>query len=267
MAPRRGQGDERWGRPVQQDPEGRSGQDRPPVEPDAVVALPDAGDALRLLGGFALRRGGVDLELAPTEQRLLALLALRGPLGRGRAAGRLWPDADEARAAAAMRTVLWRLRRLDGRLVLATGDTLRLDASLPVDVSSLTAMARTQPAVTAAQVPTGELLPEMDDDWVVEERPRLLDLQVHVLEEAGERLRERGQHAAALECAHAVLRLDALRETAHRLVLRVHLDEGNVAQAVRWYDAYEQLLRAELGLRPSPLIRSLLPRSPEDGPR
>ena len=47
---------------------------------------------------------------------------------------------------------------------------------------------------------------------------------------------------------------------AQRLALEVHLDEGDVAAAVRGYEAYAALLRSELGLQPSTLIRSLLPR-------
>jgi DNA-binding SARP family transcriptional activator len=57
-----------------------------------------------------------------------------------------------------------------------------------------------------------------------------------------------------------------LRESAHRTVVRAHLAEGNVAEALRAHAVFRDLLREELGVSPteqmSRLVRgiTLLPR-------
>jgi DNA-binding SARP family transcriptional activator len=51
---------------------------------------------------------------------------------------------------------------------------------------------------------------------------------------------------------------EPLRESAHRLLIQVHLAEGNVAEAVRQYELYRGLLATELGIEPSLAIKRLL---------
>jgi hypothetical protein len=51
---------------------------------------------------------------------------------------------------------------------------------------------------------------------------------------------------------------DPLRESAQRLLVRVHLNEGNVAEAFRQYGAYADLLHRELGAAPSRVMTDLL---------
>jgi DNA-binding SARP family transcriptional activator len=41
-------------------------------------------------------------------------------------------------------------------------------------------------------------------------------------------------------------------------VISVHLAEGNPSEALRQYGRFRELLRAELGLEPSPLIKELV---------
>ncbi|WP_086663427.1 bacterial transcriptional activator domain-containing protein [Lentzea kentuckyensis] len=49
-----------------------------------------------------------------------------------------------------------------------------------------------------------------------------------------------------------------MRESAHRTLVEPHLADGNPAQAVRQYQSYRELLRAQLGLEPSPHIHDLM---------
>jgi hypothetical protein len=67
------------------------------VAPAAPVAqFAPAGPRLYLLGGFGLQVGGNAVPLAPSQQRLVALLGLRGgALHRGYVAGLLWGDSSE----------------------------------------------------------------------------------------------------------------------------------------------------------------------------
>uniref|UniRef100_UPI003873C577 BTAD domain-containing putative transcriptional regulator n=1 Tax=Actinoallomurus spadix TaxID=79912 RepID=UPI003873C577 len=52
--------------------------------------------------------------------------------------------------------------------------------------------------------------------------------------------------------------MNRCRESAHRAVALVHLDEGNPAEALRQYEVYRRLLHAELGLPPSQRFRGLI---------
>jgi len=67
-----------------------------------------------------------------------------------------------------------------------------------------------------------------------------------------------GRYADAIEVGLAALRNEPLRESAHRALISVHLAEGNPSEALRQYRQFRELLRAELGLEPSPLIKELV---------
>ena len=69
---------------------------------------------------------------------------------------------------------------------------------------------------------------------------------------------ERGKYGAALNVALAAIKSEPLRESAHRLVIRVHLAEGNPGEAMRQFQAYQSLLADELGLQPSEQILRLI---------
>ena len=92
----------------------------------------------------------------------------------------------------------------------------------------------------------GELLPDWDDPWVEGERERLRQLRLHMLEAVADRFTATGQFGLAIEVAFRVLQADALRESAHRALIRAHLAEGNIVEARRAYSVCEQLLHREL---------------------
>ncbi len=69
-------------------------------------------------------------------------------------------------------------------------------------------------------------------------------------------------HADAIQAALAAIRLEPLRETAHRTLIEIHLAEGNWSEARRHFLRCSQLLRDELGVAPSPSICRLLDQRP-----
>src|SRR5437867_12021057 len=100
-----------WCRP---ETESRGSSPPLPPTPSSAMALPitaiepGAGDqpvCLRLLGGFELSYQGHPLDVPMASQRILALLALRNqPMQRAYVAGTLWPNYNEERATANLRT-------------------------------------------------------------------------------------------------------------------------------------------------------------------
>ncbi|MCA1696878.1 MAG: transcriptional regulator, partial [Actinobacteria bacterium] len=67
----------------------------------------------------------------------------------------------------------------------------------------------------------------------------------------------RGELEIALALAMAAVAVDSLRETAHRLVVRAHLAEGNVSEARRHIAEVSQLMIDELGVSPSAALCDL----------
>ena len=90
-----------------------------------------------------------------------------------------------------------------------------------------------------------------DDDWALFERERIKQLCLHALEALSVLQLKGGAPAAAINAALLAVRLEPLRESAHRAISHAHLEEGNMAQAVRQYKTYRELLHRELGLLPS----------------
>ncbi len=233
-----------------------------------------------LLDGFGLdlsghgRRPASD-GLPAAVQRLVAHLCLSQRPGRAATAGRLWPDVPEDHAHGSLRSALWRLNKAAPGLVEASGSALRLAPGVRIDVRDLTEWAWRavappggpgDPALADPALPDtallGDLLPGWYDDWVLLERERLRQLRMHALEAVAARLASLGRHGEALQAAYAAVRAEPLREAPHRLVVRIHLAEGNVADAVRAYEFFRALLGSELGVAPSQHMTRLVQHVP-----
>ena len=223
------------------------------------------GSELRLLNGFELTTDGVPVSFGCAAQRLVAYLALqRRPRSRMLAAATLWPEASEERARANLRSTLWRLRAPCARIVAADGVRLTLSTSVVVDVDELVIHASALIAGNADLEAAcllgldGELLPDWYDDWVLIERERLRQLRLHALESVARRRAAQGRYGEACDLAVAALAVDPLRETAHQLLIELHLAEGNRVEAVRHYALYRRLLAEKFGLEPTPQMRKLI---------
>jgi DNA-binding SARP family transcriptional activator len=222
---------------------------------------------LRLLNAFDLRCGKNAIALPRSAQRLLAFIALsERPVQRASVAGTLWLDSPEERAAANLRSSLWRLNRAGHRLVDATDHQLELAPAVRVDVRD--AVARAHALLTGSPATdevdprcaglTGELLPDWYDDWVLIERERLRQLSLHALETLAERLLDAERLGEALEAALAAVAEEPLRESAHRTLVKIHLAEGNACEARRQFRLFSRLLDEQLGLAPSPRFEQLV---------
>lgn len=221
---------------------------------------------LRLLDSFELRIEDRGVPLPLQAQRVLGYLAVVQPVqSRSVLAGCLWADVPQERAMATLRNALWRLRAADSALVRTSRETVTLSPFVRTD---LWRARRSAAAITSEQsVRCGpeligmlgaDLLTTWDDDWLRIERERLRQLRIHALEFLAEQLIQRGRHAEAIQAALTAVAAEPLRESAQIALIRAFLGEGNTSEAIRQYRSFRDLLAAELGLRPSARIQTML---------
>jgi DNA-binding SARP family transcriptional activator len=201
---------------------------------------------IKLLDGFELLVGDEPVPVIPSSQRLLAFLALHGAtVPRQTVAAAMWPQATAKRAATCLRSALWRLVKPPHPLIECGKDRLRVAAAVAVDVAMVRAFVAEQ-AAPPLRVPVtalaAELLPGWSEPWVEAEREWCRQTCLRALEVLSERFRVRGDYFRAHETA----------------LIELHLADGNPAAALRQYTKYQTLVRAELGVSPSPEIRSLV---------
>ena len=229
------------------------------------------GLQVSILGSFGFSAiDGSRPVLSGGSQRLLAFLALRkDAVPRSTAAVSLWPDASEDHAGSSLRSAIARLTSSTRDAVAITDVDLKLADDVAVDFRASQGLARSllepEIAPTVSKLGGGpiavlsrDLLPDWYDDWVVPEAEEWRQLRLHALEALCDLLTIEGRFAHAMGAALAALRAEPLRESSNAAVIRVHLAEGNQADALREFRRYRALLQRELGVEPTPELFELV---------
>lgn len=225
---------------------------------------------LSLISDFELCCRGKPVEMPLSSQRLVCFLALHNkPLRRSYVSSALWLDSSEARAKASLRSSLWRVPSPDGLKVVDASNThIRLNPVVTIDLHMVIARARAVIDDDGANLAAVDVARELCafgddilhgwyDDWVIIERERFRQLRLHALDQLGEHLLTAGRYADASQVALSCVQAEPLRESAHRLLIRIYLREGNVAEAIRQYHRFARMLRDELGVNPSAAMEEL----------
>ena len=222
--------------------------------------------SLRLLTEFQLLIDGRTITLPHSVERVVAFLGIsQVPVSRVRLAATLWPDVADYRANGDLRSALWRMRRITG-VIEEVDSRLSLAGEVEVDIVDLTELTQAlilEPAPPALDrlpdlVRAHEILPGWDEEWLIVERERYRIHRLRALERSAEALLAADDYAAALDAALASVVTEPYRETAHRLVIQIHIAEGNNAEALRAYRCYRSLVADELGIAPSSMMDDLV---------
>ena len=123
------------------------------------------------------------------------------------------------------------------------------------EIDRLAAEGRHAEALTLAD---GDLLTDLDDDWVLEERQAHRDRTVELLVVLGEAAEAAGDLDAAVRVRAPPAELDPVSEDAARVLMRRLARTGDSAAAVASYEAFRAALRRELGMAPSAETRALV---------
>ena len=215
---------------------------------------------------MALEVDGRAAEL-PASRRLrslLAWLALNpGMQPRSQVAARFWPDVLDTSARGSLRNAVLELRRSlppeAGRYLIATRDAVGLgpDEELWVDVREFNRAVSERRPGDALALGEGELLPELDDDWVFDAREAHTHELGGLLERAVTEAEEADELDAAIEYARRLVTLHPLGEEPARRLMRLLSAAGESPAALGVYERLRERLCTELKMAPSAATREL----------
>ena len=191
---------------------------------------------------------GSAVALAARDAALLAWLALEGPTPRARLAELLWPDSDADAARNALRQRLFHLRKSLGFDAVVGSTTLALAEGLTHDLEDADSVLGDEPAAAAGPYAV----------WLEQQRQRRRDRTHLSLVELAQMAEDARDWDDALSHAQELLALEPVSEAAHRRVIRLHYLAGDRAAALLAFDRCEQVLKDEVGARPSAQTLALL---------
>jgi DNA-binding SARP family transcriptional activator len=186
--------------------------------------------------------------LGPRDGALLAWLALEGPTPRARLAQLLWPESEPESARNALRQRLFQLKKLLGVDVVSGSATLALAVGIVHDLAE---------SDSVLGEGTHGFGPELAA-WLAQQRERRRGRLRQSLVELSDMAAHARDYADALSHANELLTLEPLSEEAHRRVIQLHYLAGDRAAALMAFDRCEQMLKDEVGARPSPQTLALL---------
>lgn len=198
----------------------------------------------------------------PKTLPLLAYLLLNrmAPLPRSTVAFTLWPDLDEESARSNLRRHLYELRRAlppasnDLPWVNVDSTTVQWNpaASCWLDVAAFEDACRTPDKLAEViELYQGDLLPAVDEEWLIFERERLRTAFLTALAQLIEQRRSAGDYVGAIDAAATLLRHEPLREDVVRTLMTLRADSGDLPGALLEYRRFEQALRRELDAPPT----------------
>ena len=238
-----------------------------------------------LTGRIALEHDGrlaVDEPLLPGRQgRLLfayLVLRLHDPVSRSELIELLWGDHQPEEAQAALSVLLSRLRSVL-RKALPGADigvepgslALRIPPPLWVDLEAAAnaideaegalrrgdTRAAWSHANVAAVIGARTFMAGEEAPWIEARRRRLSSILVRALECLTAASACHGELTAAIHHAEQIVATDPLRESAYQTLMRLHVQAGNAAAALRVFADCRERLREDLGASPSPDLERL----------
>ncbi len=230
---------------------------------------------MRVMGGISISAAGVAINLRGRKARaLLAFLALHPgkPIDREHLVGLFWSEVNEERARASLRQTVKELRQAFTSAALPDFDaergSLKMEPGLiSVDAASL--MERLEAGDIADELlmaarPGDGLFNGFDDldpgfrVWLLSYRQRWTDTLSRRIETLLEAAAQSGDRARLQRAALALLNLDPTHETACRHLMRLKMQAGDTAGALKVYNTLWQLLENEYDCEPSPETQSLV---------
>ena len=234
---------------------------------------------IRLMGTPEIHiASGVPAALPLNHLKARALLfylsAAGGTHTRDHLATLLWSEAGSSEAHHSLRTSLYHLRQAlqavgaesalvsDGEMLGLSADAYECDV---IEFRRLLVEGDEVSLSEAVALYRGPFLQGFNltdapvfDDWVQLEHSRLSQACFEALNHLSDVAESHEDWTLSLRCTLRMLQIDPLVEAAQQRSMRLHLRLGEVGQAFRQYHQFEDQLKQELGLAPSPETSALL---------
>jgi DNA-binding SARP family transcriptional activator len=230
---------------------------------------------IRLLGAPEVQVAGGSLALNDQKARaLLFYLAATGqPYTRDHLATLLWSESPGSNARHSLRSSLYHIRQAlhasdADELLVVDGDLVRLHAGDNIcDVvrfRRLVAGGSESELEEGVSLYRGPLLQgftladaPLFEEWVRSEETRLNQTYLDALHRLGTWAETRQVWNEAIEYIQRIIRIDPLNEEVQRRLIGLYVRSGAIGLALRQYRQFENELRQELGLTPSPETQAL----------
>lgn len=238
-----------------------------------------------MLGSFSVRSG--DGEIGDSNSHSRKLFGVLGYLicNRGRMVrqseliDQLWDSEGDANPANALKTLLYRIRRMleplfpDGTEAITSSrggygwsnqiecrvdlDQFRILCARCADVNR-PAVERIGDGRAALDLYRGEFMDKMGQQlWVIPISVRLHDLYIETAKLCAHLLEQQGEFAQVEELAGRAIAVDALRDDLYVILIRALLNQGKDNEALDQYGIATELLYRSLGVRPSEELQQI----------
>lgn len=238
--------------------------------------------SVSMFGKLEISRDGVLLDSGPPRKAralLVYLLIHRRAHPREKLATILWHGATK-QTKAYLRKALWQLRKsvqtegdCSSPLIVTDRDWVQIppgaDVWVDVDVfenafndvrdcpvSDMTA-AHVKALRRAVDLYTGDFLENWYHDWCLQERERLLDVYLRMLDRLASSCEARAMYDVGIDYGLESLRIAPARERTHRQLMRLRAMNGNRTAALRQYERCAEVLEQELGVSPATATQRL----------
>ncbi len=208
-------------------------------------------------------------EATSARDLFLYLVHTRKPERRETLMELFWPEQPPGKAASALQSALYRVRRLLGKeTVRHRQGWYAVEVPVQTDVDEfhdlLARAERTQdPAERkklleeALALYRGDYLEDIYSLWPEDRRRELRELRFEALKELATLYYDEGKYPQTIALCRQAINFDPYRESFHRMLMRALVRSGDRAGAVQHYRELQELLRQDLSLQPEPTTQLL----------
>lgn len=250
-----------------------------------VKAEPQIAVNVTMLGSFSVGRGEARISDENSHSRKLFgvlgyLITHRGHMvTQSELIDLLWDDNSDANPANALKTLLYRIRRMleplfpegtDPILSSRGGYTWNTQVECLVDVDRFEACCarcantgleeeeRLSAGEEALTLYQGEFMAKMGRQmWVIPTAVRLHNLYLETVKTCAALLEQRGEYGEMELLAHQAVQMDSLDEGVYVILIRSLIRQGKDAAALSQYETATELLYRSLGVRPSEELQTI----------